>query len=92
MWELGAPEESGAVGPDESGAVSEDWISYKGRRVRGGVAGGVALLSLFGPGMSGGVERICRQPWVLTIWFDVGGVVTGRAFTKGETQCVTQPL
>jgi hypothetical protein len=92
VWEFGAPEESGPVGPDESGAVSEDWISYKGRPVRSGVAGGVVLLPLFGRPMSGGVERICRQPWVLTIWFDVGGVVTRRAFTKGETQCVTQPL
>lgn len=92
VWELGAPEESGAVGPDESGAVSEDWISYKGRRVRSGVAGGVVILPLYGPPTGGGAERICRQPWVLTIWFDVGGVVTRREFTKGETECVTQPL
>jgi hypothetical protein len=93
VWELGAPDESGAVEPDESGAASEDWISYRGRRVRGGVAGGVVFIPLFGPPASpGGVERICRQLWVLTIWFDDGGVVTRREFTEGETQCQTQSL
>jgi len=95
VWELGAPNnESSAADADESGVASEDWISYKGSRHRGGVAGGVVIFPLPpfpGKPTGGGAERVCRRPWVLKIWFNEAGVVTRREFTQGETECRSQP-
>jgi hypothetical protein len=85
VWELGAPDESGATAPDTPG----DWVSYTSWRHRGDVAFG--FLMLWPLGTAAGATYECRRPWLLKVWFDAVGVVKHHEFQEGETQCQTVP-
>ncbi len=91
VWGLGAPDnESSGENAHRSGVDSEDWLAYRGVRVRGGVVGGIFFLPFVGSPYKGGLTRVCRTPWVLKIWFDDADIVTRRELTQGDTQCRTE--